>query len=55
LPHEATRLICNPALYPYVMQDSTTAHGGSLMNRDVSDIEAFGFGINEATEENSNL
>jgi hypothetical protein len=29
------------------MQKSTTTHGGSLMNRDVSDIEAFGFGINE--------
>jgi len=28
------------------MRESTT-HGGSLMNRDVSDIEAFGFGINE--------
>jgi hypothetical protein len=38
------------------MRESTT-HGGSLMNRDVTDIEAFGFGINESdddSEENRN-
>jgi len=37
------------------MQESTTTHGGSLMNSQISDIEAFGLGIHDDSEEDSNL